>query len=60
MNKEFISKVEDIIRQMDCDDRGKPYVYNHPSMVIWTDKWRGWVAQLREAVELAKKDENNE
>lgn len=43
-------KVSSIIREMDCDDRGKPYVYTQPSMVIWTEKWRRWVAELREAI----------
>lgn len=43
----LVDELQAVIREMDCDEKGKPYVYTQPSMVIWTEKWRGWVARLR-------------
>lgn len=46
--REIVAKV---VQEMDpVDEKGRPYVYSHPSMVVWTDKWRDWSMRLRSAI----------
>ena len=52
--KSMREQVGNVVREMDCDEKGKPYVYTKPSMVIWTEKWRGWVARLRATIPECK------
>ena len=49
----LVEAINSVVREMDCDEKGKPYVYTQPSMVIWTEKWRGLVKRLRDAAALA-------
>lgn len=53
------AEIEAVIREMDTDEKGKPYVYTKPSMVIWTEKWRGWVGRLRAMLAAAQQPKEN-
>lgn len=46
----IVKELDKLVIQMDCDEKGKPYVYTKPSMVIWTWKWQGWVDVLRKII----------